>query len=115
MKLYLAFILFTCWPLSDAFAQGKAKPILVATLDRRDYFFIPKNALADSVDGIIYQDKVIRKVPLNNRLIEIYLFSSCNDGDYKLTITPEQIFFIGVQKSESKSFVLGDKYQSNLL
>ncbi|MGI4972376.1 MAG: hypothetical protein ACRYGH_25825 [Janthinobacterium lividum] len=86
-------VILICWPLFHAAAQATSGPILTTTLDRGDYFFIPQNALADSIDGIVYQDKTLRKVPITNRPIIIYWFSICNDGSYKLTITPEQIFF----------------------
>jgi hypothetical protein len=93
MKLCVTAALLICLPLFHAFSQTRVASNLVTTLDRGDYFFIPENALANSVDGIVYQDKTLRKVRLNNRPIELTWSSICNDGHYILTITPEQIFF----------------------
>lgn len=105
MKLCLTVILFTCWLPYNALAQNEAIPFIVATLDRGDYFLIPKSALADSVVGIVYQDKSLRKVPINNRPIEFYWFSICNDGDYKLTVTPEQIFFSSGHENPNPNYL----------
>lgn len=93
MRFCITVVLLAYCPIFQAFAQTRTKPNLATTLDRGDYFFIPKSALASSVDGIVYQDKTLRKVPVTNRPIIIYWFSTCNDGSYNLTITPEQIFF----------------------
>jgi hypothetical protein len=93
MKFLVIVLSFICWPFFQSFAQATTAHNIVTTLDRGDYFFIPKSALANSVEGVIYQDKTLRKVPVKNRPIQIYWSSICNDGYYNLTVTPEQIFF----------------------
>lgn len=74
-------------------AQTREKIAIVATVDKGDYFYIPKAALADTVKGVYYQLKIDKKVNRNKRPIQFYWISTCNDGYYNLTITPEQIIF----------------------
>jgi len=93
MRCLVVVLSLTCWPFLQSFAQASATHNIVTTFDRGDYFFIPQSALANPVEGVIYQDKTLRKVPVKNRPIQLYWTSICNDGYYNLTITPEQIFF----------------------
>ncbi|MGI4871041.1 MAG: hypothetical protein ACRYFX_07665 [Janthinobacterium lividum] len=79
--------------VNKGWAQTKQRPVIVRTIDRGDYFYIPPSALVSTADGIVYQDKTLRKVPLANRPIELIWHSVCTDGSYLVTITPEQIFF----------------------
>ncbi|MBC6612175.1 hypothetical protein H8B15_14700 [Hymenobacter sp. BT507] len=69
------------------------KAVFIQTIDRGDYFYIPKSAFLDTVNAVIFQDKDFEKVSPDNRTIELSWNTICNDGSYILTITPEQIFF----------------------
>lgn len=93
MTLRIILMIVCCWTFSFLSAQKRDKPIIVSTVDRGDYFFIPTTALADRVEGILYQLKIGKKVDPEKRPIQFYWISTCNDGYYNLTITPEQIFF----------------------
>jgi len=93
MKFLVVVLSLIGWPFFQAFAQATTAHSIATTLDRGDYFFIPKGALANSVEGVVYQDKTLRNVLVKNRPIQLYWSSICNDGYYNLTITPEQIFF----------------------
>jgi len=75
------------------FSQSNNKFVIVKTIDKGDYSFIPKTALNDSVSAVLYQDKISLKVNPKYRPITLYWNSSCTDGNYNLTITPEQIYF----------------------
>ncbi len=87
------FSLVLCWTLHNACGQTKQNFAIATTIDKGDYFYIPASALADTIEGILYQDKTLQKTNYNKRPIEFYWISTCNDGYYNLTITPEQIFF----------------------
>ena len=86
--------------------QTKTKLIIATTIDKGDYFYIPKAALADSVQAILYQEKRIKKVSPGNRSIKMYWISTCNDGYYNLTITPQQIFFSSTHDNPNPDFLL---------
>ena len=85
-------IILTLATVTNAFAQVP-EGRMVETIKKDGYFFIPESALKDSVLAVVHQfyrpDKKIK----NKKVFEFYWHSSCNDGSYKLTITPEQIYF----------------------
>ena len=72
---------------------SKNRLVIVTAVDKGDYFYIPQSAFLDTVDAVLYQDKTLLKVTPDNRPVKLSWTSPCNDGDYILTITPEQIFF----------------------
>jgi hypothetical protein len=74
-------------------AQEKKRSGIVYAVDKGGYFYIPKSALSDNVDGIVYPKSIGRNVDAAKRPIEFYWVSNCNDGYYNLWLTPEQIFF----------------------
>ncbi len=71
----------------------KKRIIFINTIDRGDYFYIPQAAFSDSIDAVLFQDKGLSRVHPNKRPVVFSWYSNCNDGNYNLTITPEQIFF----------------------
>lgn len=78
---------------SNLFSQSNNKFVIVKTIDKGDYFFIPDIALVDSVSAVLYQDKNSLKTNPKFRPINLYWNSSCSGESYNLTITPEQIYF----------------------
>ncbi|UOR05940.1 hypothetical protein MUN82_02285 [Hymenobacter aerilatus] len=68
------------------------KAVFIETIDRGDYFYIPKSSFLDTVDAVIFQDKNFEKVSPDKRSIKLFWNTICNDGSYIITITPEQIF-----------------------
>jgi hypothetical protein len=86
--------------------QSGNKLIIATTIDKGDYFYIPKAALADSVQAVLYQDKMNKKVSPINRPIKMYWVSTCNDGYYNLTITPQQIFFSSTHDNPNPDILL---------
>lgn len=73
-------------------AKKTGEFVVVKSIDRGDYFYIPNSAFADSVDAVLFQDKTLLKVSPENRPVKFSWTSNCNDGHYVLTVTPEQIF-----------------------
>jgi len=91
---------------SDTEGLGNTKKaVFVTTIDKGDYFYIPPSASSDSVDAILYQDKTRLKVNPDNRPIKFSWTSNCNDGEYILTITPEQIFFSSGHDNPNPNFL----------
>jgi hypothetical protein len=97
------FGLFTVIP-KDAINQTH-KFILVRTINKGDYFYIPNSFLSDSVDAVLFQDKTLLKINSDSRPINFYWTSRCNDGDYILTVTPEQIFFSTGHNNPNPNFL----------
>lgn len=84
-------VLLCCYLLAPpARAQGA---IIVNAIDRGDYIVIPPAALRPDVVGIVYPAKPSRKAASNNIPIEFFWNSACTDGQYRVTITPEQVYF----------------------
>lgn len=79
--------------------------MIAETIDKGDYYFIPKSALADSIRAIYFQLKIDRKANIDMRPIEFYWNSTCNDGSYNLIITPEQIFFSSSHDNPNPNFL----------
>jgi hypothetical protein len=79
--------------------------VLVKTIDKGDYFYIPQSAFSDTVDAVLFQDKTLLKVTPTNRPIKLSWTSACNDGDYILTITPEQIFFSSGHENPNPNYL----------
>lgn len=75
------------------YSQTEQKPLILQTVDKGDYFYIPKYLMSDSVVGILYQDKRYQKTSPNKRAIEVYWISKCDECYYNIIMTPEQIFF----------------------
>lgn len=69
-----------------------AQNLIIKTIDRGNYNYIPKLAFSDSVGGIEHVDFRLRNVNEKKEFV-IYWNSLCTDGSYDLTITPEQIYF----------------------
>ncbi|GAA4739277.1 hypothetical protein GCM10023229_18130 [Flavisolibacter ginsenosidimutans] len=86
-------------------AQQKNKINVASTIDKKDYFYIPASALSDTIQGILYQEKFKVKAATNKRPIKFYWISTCNDGYYNLTITPEQIFFSSSHDNPNPNFL----------
>ncbi len=85
--------------------QTRDKFVIAETIDKGAYYYIPNAALADTVQGIYYQLKNDKKVNANKRPIKFYWTSTCNDGSYNLTITPEQIFFSSSHDNPNPNFL----------
>jgi hypothetical protein len=81
------------------------KYILVNTIDKGDYFYIPNSWLSNSVDAILFQNKTLLKVDPDNRPINFYWSSRCIDGEYILTVTPQQIFFSTGHNNPNPNFL----------
>ena len=99
--LLLAFFL----TIYNSFGQTKTDFAIATTVDKGDYFYIPKSALTDTIEGILYQDKMLQKTNYNKRQIEFYWISTCNEGYYNLVITPEQIFFSTSHDNPNPNFL----------
>jgi len=91
MRLRLLFVMVLLGAMSFTNAQKKA--VLIQTLDKGSYFYIPSSALADSTDGIIFQEKRFTKATKAQHQIQLTWTSMCTDGYYNIDITPQQIFF----------------------
>lgn len=89
----LAIVLSLCCCIVQISLAQKKKFVIANAIDKGDYFYIPRSALADSVSGILHPDMHHRKVSLAKKPIELIWTSMCNDGYFILYITPEQIFF----------------------
>jgi len=74
-------------------AQTKERLIVANTIDKSDYFYIPKSAFADSVNAVLYQDKTSAKTNPSKTPVQLSWIAFCIDGSYNISITPEQIFF----------------------
>jgi hypothetical protein len=105
MTLRIILLIIFCSTILNLLAQTKNKFVIAETIDKKDYFYIPKTALADTVKAILYQDKVNKKINPNKRPIEFYWISTCNDGYYNLTITPQQIFFSSSHDNPNPNFL----------
>jgi hypothetical protein len=60
--------------------------------------------LEDTVRAIVYSI-IDRRTNANRRAIRLYWTSSCNDGYYNLTITPEQIFFSSSHENPNPNYL----------
>jgi hypothetical protein len=79
--------------------------VMVKSIDRGDYFYIPNSAFADSVDAVLFQDKTLLKLRPENRPVKCTWTSNCNDGDYILTVTPEQIFLSSGHENPNPNYL----------
>src|SRR5687768_2442459 len=94
-----------CWTFNFLAAQTPGKVVIESTVDKGDYIYIPKSALADSVRKIVYQPKIGKRTNPNKRPINFYWISTCTGGYYNLTVTPEQIFFSSSHDNPSPDFL----------
>jgi hypothetical protein len=119
VKSFLSLLMITCFCYSQNkqiekinttnsskdIVKKTYKYILVNTIDKGDYFYIPHACLSDSVDAILFQNKTLLKVDPDNRPIEFYWSSRCIDGEYILTVTPQQIFFSTGHENPNPNFL----------
>ncbi len=81
------------------------QPLILNAVDEYDYIYIPKFLLADSVNGILYNDFLNRKTNPSKRQINIWWNSTCNDGSYVFIITPKQILFTSGHNNPNPNFL----------
>ncbi|RYZ96152.1 MAG: hypothetical protein EOP47_24440 [Sphingobacteriaceae bacterium] len=105
MSLRTILIFIFCCVFQCLCAQTTHNSAIAETIDKSDYFYIPQSALNDKIQAIHYQDKIKTKVNPNKRPIEFYWHSTCNDGSYILTVTPEQIFFSSSHDNPNPNFL----------
>lgn len=105
MTLRIISIVTFCCAFQSSFAQTKSSFVIAETIDKGDYYYIPKSALADTVQAIHHQLKIDTRTNPNRRPIELYWISTCNDGYYNLTITPQQIFFSSSHDNPNPNFL----------
>lgn len=92
LRLTIVILTFLTFAV-EAFAQSKESEVIVNSIGKNGYYYFPKEALNDSVLGVLCEISRLKYVEPNNRPISLHWNSICNDGDYYLTITPEQIYF----------------------
>jgi hypothetical protein len=100
----IVLLIAFCYAANTLPAQDRAKITIVSAVDKGDYFYIPRSALADTVRGIVCQSKDKKTNP-DKRSIQFYWVSTCNDGYYDLTITPEQIYFSSSHDNPNPNFL----------
>lgn len=97
----LTFLTFTV----KAFGQTKERKVIMNSVEKKGYFYFPKDALNDSVLGILCKDSRLEYVAPNNRPINFQWNSICNDGDYYLTVTPQQVYFSSGHNNPNPNFL----------
>lgn len=91
MLIIRCFVLLcSCALVLSARAQAS---VIVNAIDQGDYIVIPPAALRSDVVGIVYQMHPFHKATSNNIPIEFFWNSVCTDGQYRVTVTPEQVYF----------------------
>jgi hypothetical protein len=105
MIIRSVLVALSCLTFNFLSAQTKEKFVIAETVDKGDYYYISKSALVDSVKGILYQRKLDRKADASKRPMQFYWISTCNDGYYNLTITPEQIFFSSSHENPNPDYL----------
>jgi hypothetical protein len=97
----LTFLTFTV----KTFGQTKEGQVIINSVEKKGYYYFPKDALNDSVLGILCKDSRLKYVAPNNRPISFQWNSICNDGDYYLTVTPQQVYFSSGHNNPNPNFL----------
>lgn len=105
MRLHQILLITCMLTAASLSAQTGDKLLIAKTVDKKDYFYIPASALADSVQAILYQDNMYQKPAHGKTPIKFYWISACNDGYYNLTVTPQQIFFSSSHDNPNPNFL----------
>ncbi|MDF2188095.1 hypothetical protein [Paraflavitalea sp. CAU 1676] len=87
------------------YGQTSDRPVIVETVDRGSYFYIPPSALADSVHGVSHPTMIDNKTGRKTRPIEFNWNSDCTDGYYILSITPAQVYFSSAHDNPNPNFL----------
>jgi hypothetical protein len=117
MKKSFLIIIIISQVLTNLFAQTKNKFVIKETIDKGDYYLIPRSYLSDSVIAIVYQYKYEIKTNPLKRPIDIHWSSECTAGGFHFYITPEQIFLYdthGTPNPDELYWVIDIKYPQYL-